>query len=540
MQTMPENQTTSNILLIVLWLLLVTVALICRPLMPIDETRYVSVAWEMWQHGNFLVPHLNGAPYSHKPPLLFYLIHLGWFIFGVNEWTARLTGPFFGLLSLFLTARLARRLWPGEQRISKLVPFVLLAMPLWTVMSTLTMFDLLLTFFTLLGAEGLLSAGLGNKRAGWSLLAIAVGGGLLAKGPVVLLTLLPLGLLAPWWIKGSKKLSWTWYTGMFFSLSIGIGITLAWAIPAAKAGGSDYGNAILWGQTTGRMVKSFAHRRAWWWYLPILPVAALPWTGQFLLKLRSTITKLDLGSRFCLSWSIPAFLFLSLISGKQIHYLIPLLPPAALLITRQITSQADDSPSTIPLWTMAFLYIIIGIALVIVPRLGIHSKDLAAVSHLAPIWGIFFILIGIILLRLRPKNTAATVMGSCIAMVAFLILVHLGPFRQLAPSYDLSPMAARIAAQQHQGKKIAIYPAKYSNQFQFAGRLDKNLVAIDRHDELLNWLSENPDGQVIFFSRKSVPSLPGAEPEFSHPFRGTWSSLWNAKTLNQVLMQLKH
>ena len=49
-----------------------------RPLWPVDETRYASVAWEMWLRGDFLVPYVNGEPYSHKPPLLFWLIQLGW------------------------------------------------------------------------------------------------------------------------------------------------------------------------------------------------------------------------------------------------------------------------------------------------------------------------------------------------------------------------------------------------------------------------------------------------------------------------------
>lgn len=60
-----------------LWLVLLAVSLATRPLMPIDETRYASVAWEMWLRGDFLVPYLNGVPYSHKPPLLFWLFHLG-------------------------------------------------------------------------------------------------------------------------------------------------------------------------------------------------------------------------------------------------------------------------------------------------------------------------------------------------------------------------------------------------------------------------------------------------------------------------------
>jgi len=163
---MPENRLSSNILLIFLWLFLVTTAFLCRPLMPIDETRYVSVAWDMWQSKSFLIPHLSGVPYSHKPPLFFYLIHLGWFIFGVNEWSARPPGP----------ATVAVR--TSYFQACSFCPAV--AMPLWTVMTTLTMFDLLLTFFTLLGAEGFLLAGRGKRLTGWGLVAIAIGGGLLA------------------------------------------------------------------------------------------------------------------------------------------------------------------------------------------------------------------------------------------------------------------------------------------------------------------------------------------------------------------------
>ena len=58
-----------------LWIVMVATAIGFRPLLPVDETRYLAVAWEMWRDGNFLVPHLNGETYSHKPPLLFWLMH---------------------------------------------------------------------------------------------------------------------------------------------------------------------------------------------------------------------------------------------------------------------------------------------------------------------------------------------------------------------------------------------------------------------------------------------------------------------------------
>ena len=121
-----------------IWALLLAAAIYGRPLMPIDETRYVSVAWEMWHQGDFLVPRSNGVPYSHKPPLLFWCIHLSWLLFGVNELTARMVSPLFGLANLLLSARLARRLWPQEPAIAVMIPYVLLAIPFWAVTGTLT------------------------------------------------------------------------------------------------------------------------------------------------------------------------------------------------------------------------------------------------------------------------------------------------------------------------------------------------------------------------------------------------------------------
>ena len=94
------NQDRSLIDLLLGWFALAVAALFLRPLWPVDETRYVAVAWEMWQRGDFWVPYLNDAPYSHKPPLLFWLMQAGWALFGVNEWWPRLLSPLFALLSM--------------------------------------------------------------------------------------------------------------------------------------------------------------------------------------------------------------------------------------------------------------------------------------------------------------------------------------------------------------------------------------------------------------------------------------------------------
>ena len=160
---------------------LTSTAIVSRPPLPIDETRYLSVAWEMWQSDQFLVPHINGQPYSHKPPLLFWLIHFGWWIFGVSEWSARIVSPLFGLASIFLTKRIAAKLWPTSLECSRTSPFILLGMGLWSIFATLTMFDMLLVFFSLAAYLVVLSLANRTTLCSWVFLGVLMGLGVVGK-----------------------------------------------------------------------------------------------------------------------------------------------------------------------------------------------------------------------------------------------------------------------------------------------------------------------------------------------------------------------
>ncbi|MGH8116548.1 MAG: hypothetical protein ACREPJ_04460, partial [Rhodanobacteraceae bacterium] len=54
------------------WGVLLLPLVLALPPIPIDETRYLAAAWEMYNSGQWLVPTVNGAWYSDKSPLLFW------------------------------------------------------------------------------------------------------------------------------------------------------------------------------------------------------------------------------------------------------------------------------------------------------------------------------------------------------------------------------------------------------------------------------------------------------------------------------------
>ena len=516
-----------------LWVGLVAAALIARPLMPMDETRYLAVAWEMWLRGDFLVPHLNGETYSHKPPLLFWLINAGWAVFGVNDWWPRLVAPLFGLGTLFLTARMAGKLWPERPEVAGLAPFLVLGSLFFTVFTTLTMFDMMLAFFSVLGLCGVLTAWRGEYWLGFAVLALAIGLGALTKGPAILLHTATVAALAPVWGPelSAPKTSWgKWYGGVIGAVLLGAAIGLAWAIPAAKAGGPAYAEAIFWGQSAGRMVNSFAHGRPWWWFVAALPVMVLPWVIWPTLwkALPNAKSALSSGAgRFCASWFIPAFVVFSAISGKQPHYLLPEFPALALFGAFLLTHWPD--PCRRPRIAMALpaaLFLLVGAAVAGVPLLPVTLPYV--VQQFQPVGGIVLIVAVLAIIAFARPGLGRTVSNLTTLSAVAIIAAHLAAGPVLVEVYDVSPVAGKLAEWQKAGHPIAHY-GKYHGQFQFPGRLHEP-VAVIGDGNAADWLAQNPTGKIVSY-RRSEPT--GAKPEIVRRFRGKWMIVWDAATAAQ-------
>lgn len=519
--------------LVLLWGILIAVSLSVRPLFPVDETRYAAVAWEMWVRHDFLVPHLNGEPYSHKPPLLFWLMQLSWWLFGVNDWSLRIIAPLFSLATLYLSRAVARELWPGRSQVAELTPFILLGSFIWIVYSTLTMFDIMLTFFALFGIYSLLKlirSGLSFKR--WGLLGIAIGGGILTKGPVILLHVLPVAILAPWWLAlHSPRFRWThWYAGLVLAVLIGALIALCWAIPAGIAGGEAYRNAIFLGQTSGRLVDSFAHRLPWWWYLQILPLFLLPWpllkpfwTGLAKLNLQ------DFGNRFCLAWGLPVFIAFSLVSGKRIHYLLPLMPTLGLLLARAMDQVAEFNWQRAQVWVMSVLGFL-GLVLLLLPRLNDTYHWREELSSVSSCWGILLCISAAILGILAAKNAKETVAFVCIASIVATLVVACGFFEIEGERYDTAPPAKKIAELMNEKRAIAFYGSKYHGQFHFTGRLAQPIAVIADANDLTKYAIRYPAGYVLV-EYKDSKELSGSMLSYHYPFKGHNVGFVSCKTL---------
>lgn len=505
----------------------------CRPLLPIDETRYLSVAWEMWLRGDFIVPYKNGAVYVDKPPLLFWLMQAGWALFGVNEWWPRLAPTLAAMAGLLLTARLAAHLWPQQPKAARLAPWLLASALLWQVFTGAVMFDTLLSVFSLLCLNALVAPPLGRGR--WAWFALGIGGGLLTKGPVILLHTLPAALLAPWWWAGRDATGqWRrWYGGLLLGLLGGAAILAAWLWPAIGRAGASYGAAIGIHQTSDRLVHSYSHRRPWWWYLQLLPALPLPWTlwpplYRGLARLRGTG---DAGVRFCLTATLPALLIFCLISGKQAHYLLPLLAPAAALAARALADLQTPTTrrSGLPL---ALLLAVCGLAVLALPHVQGSRPTQEWMGHVPSYVPVALLLAAALIgWPQRSDPITASYRTGLVFALGFGIF-YAGAMQALAPRYRLTAFAERIAAAQAHGAPVA-HVGKYHAQFQFLGRLRQPLTIL--HDEQLPaWAAAHRDGYVVYPCERWQAAPPGVH---AQPYRGGALRLWPVRLLASDLSE---
>ena len=512
-----------------------------RPLWPVDETRYASVAWEMWLRGDFLVPYINGEPYSHKPPLLFWLIQLGWGLFGVNDWWPRLVAPLCALASVPLLLRLGRLLWPEAAKqndASRLLPvWVLFGTLLFAGFITLTMFDLLLMLCAMAGMIGVLSLARGERGAGLCWLGAGIGLGVLAKGPVILLHVLPAAVVAPWWAPELKGRLGRWYLDLLLGVLLGAALALAWALPAAYFGGEEYRRAIFWGQTAGRVADSFAHRSPWWYYLPLLPLILFPWLvwprfWRGLFEFGSASEKS--GLKFLAAWLLLTLIGFSLVSGKQAKYLVPFVPAFALLaghVLGRMTSRAQGGTALARWWEM--LPPVIGF--LVLPAFLAYLRALPAAMALPewaaeiPLWPIVVLALAApVLLFFCRKETAIQVRVLAFAMLAAFVVAGAGVIPAFVPYSDPGPAARHLAALQD-GKVPLAHLGKYHGQYNFAGRLRKPIEILDP-PEVKGWVAAHPGGQVLTVERTRYAGA-GNGPEYQAPFRGAWIQAWRGEAL---------
>lgn len=315
------------------------------PLIDPDEGRYAEIPREMLQSGDFITPTLNHVKYFEKPPLLYWINTGSMAVFGQNEFAARFPSALCGLLTVLLTWYAGCRLY-NNRRTALTAAFILGSCAAFVMQSRIILTDMLLTLCLCAALFSFIAAVKAKKGAPtrnlYRLFFLFCALAILAKGLIGIV--LPAGIIF-WYLLLGRQ--WhllreiPWLSGLaIFTL-----VVTPWFILVSLAN-PEFPHFFFIREHFQRYTSSIHQRsQPFWFFLPILVLTIFPWS----FFLPGSISKAAVSrhresglSLFLLLWPLVIILFFSLSSSKLIPYILPAIPPLALLIADRLTEQAGS------------------------------------------------------------------------------------------------------------------------------------------------------------------------------------------------------
>ncbi len=324
-----------------------------------DEPRYAWIARAMMETHDWVTPRLYGKPWFEKPPLFYWGAGLCFKWFGVSEAAARLPSAFSALLATLALAWLALRLYGAQT-----ARWLLLLLPTTVGMigfSHAAATDMPFSgMFTVAMVCAAVILGLTRDEntpilRSTLLLALILFGfflglAVLAKGPAAII--LCGGAVAFWALFTKRRHEALWLLHPV-AIAAFLVTALPWYVLCARRN-PDFLRVFLIEHNFKRyLTPEFQHIQPFWFYLPVVLIALLPWTALFLWSavhgsIRLLRTRCANQSTWFLTcWAGFCIVFFSISRSKLPGYILPALPALALILAHSLAAM-----SKIPRWLL--------------------------------------------------------------------------------------------------------------------------------------------------------------------------------------------
>jgi 4-amino-4-deoxy-L-arabinose transferase-like glycosyltransferase len=401
-----------------------------------DEPRFSRATAEMIESGNYLYPTFNGRLRPDKPILIYWLMSVPMRVLGPTSLACRFFSSVGIAITCLLTFLLARR-------------FLDIKGGLWS-MIVLSSTLLILMEGTAATADGILLPCMvavmvlfGRAlESGWrwyqvAALGLALGLGLLAKGPVALLPvvviIVTLGLIR-------KRVA---RIGPHFgptgeAVVMGLLLFVVWAIPANHATGGEFlrlgiGHHVL--ARTARPLESHGGRFLLHlpYYLPVIIAGFFPWTlhlpGAISAVLRGRVGAVHFRELF-LAWVVSIVVIMTFVATKLPHYILFTWPALALAVGGTLAAAAQGQLADVDRnWLRGGIYFFGPVAGVLVVALFAVPLWLHLSGAIVPFWTMAVVLLVVSVLAMRQQledrpQASAVTLGA--GMIVLLFPVTLG------------------------------------------------------------------------------------------------------------------
>lgn len=325
-----------------------------------DEGRFVQATKQMMETGDYVQIRYLDTARNKKPVGIHWAQVAATAPFGgaaAPLWAYRLPSVLGALAGVLLIFALGRQLFDPR---TAFIAAALMGSALVTVGEAhLAKTDAAL-FGCAVAAQMCLALAYQRGRAGmatgWGVALgfwIAMGLAALLKGPVIpvvaLLTVLALGLADR---RGGR--AWGWLRGLkpWVGLPLAVAIVAPWLVLIQQATGGQFlaqaaGDDLIPKLLGGKIFHSGPPG----YYLALVALIFFP--GSLLLLpglVQGWRTRLEPAARVCLAWVGPSWILFELTPNKLPHYVLPLLPPLALLGAHALITQIDAADGLLRRW----------------------------------------------------------------------------------------------------------------------------------------------------------------------------------------------
>ncbi|MGH7917177.1 MAG: glycosyltransferase family 39 protein, partial [Candidatus Binataceae bacterium] len=308
---------------------------------------------------------------------LYWLTAASMHLFGLNEFGARLPNAAAAMAGLLATFVFALKAF--DRRRALIAGVILATSGLYVVMAQVLTTDMLLTALLTIALFALYLHWRDGGAWCWLMYA-AMALAVLTKGPVGVAIPLLVGLIFLWWerdLRGAIRR---------FHIITGILLTAAISLPwfvAMTMRVRGYFAFYFIGENILRFLQpGYSHTEPIYYYLPVIALGVLPWT-----LLAPLISWRGLNAhparRFCIIAAAVILVFFSLAHAKLIPYIMPALPPLAVVMGDGLANLLEsERANTAP--TMGFdprvrrfciSAVLIAIAGAAILEVSLHAAD---------------------------------------------------------------------------------------------------------------------------------------------------------------------
>ena len=323
-----------------------------------DEAFYAQAGREMVESGDWVTPHYNRQPRFEKPVLFYWLVALAYLAAGIGEFAARVPSALAGL-GLVLAAFACARRW-YDDRTAVLAGAITATSFGYVAVARQALPDLALACFVTAGTWAAFEALVavprpaGRRRLGWLVAAgVALAAGFLTKGPVgIVLPALIVGPPAVWrcLVEGRARAG---RPGPPFARLAGdvgllavvcVALTLPWFGAMTATHGVAYLERFFIAENVERFATArYNDPRPIGYYVPIVIGGLLPWSPLMLVwwrpvrRMLARARRIEPAEVWLGLWAAAPLVFYSISVGKQPRYMLPVLPPLAILLARGVS-----------------------------------------------------------------------------------------------------------------------------------------------------------------------------------------------------------